>query len=496
MMIEENEMKRQKDATFDRISDLPDFILHVILSKLDTKETGRASILSKRWYEAWSSIPVLDFKPKYFKSVADDDDGLFESFVGFIDKTMERYNVHKYRIKKLYLEFPKVDERLERLVDKWIGIAVQNHIQELFVKVDNSSECKLPECLFSAKSLKVLKCENVTLPYNETMELISLEYLTLVFGTLDEDMLQRIVSVSPLIELEITKGGLKKMSLPWKKKTNAGKASSLRKFVYHGLCKEFPWPWNLNLAALKNLRRLEIHCATITDDILYELVRGLVALESLVLTACLDLECIKISSISLKEFRVIEGRGSLKTIIDAPNLLEFWYHSEVEASLSFIKVQEHCNATFSPIAESITSDWFVMLKKSLIETNFFKSLAVDLSECDQIVVVEDELRNVVAVPPYKLRELNLMETRAWEFTELSLVAFLDGLFWCCHPDVLSITASLHNLSAELILYILKRKVKCWKHPLKSIELEAADCSNLLSGPSEFEIKFRLCWLSS
>ncbi|KAK9724539.1 hypothetical protein RND81_05G080600 [Saponaria officinalis] len=460
MMIEEIAAKRQKDE-IDRISELPDFILHVILSKLGTKEACRATVLSKRWYEAWSSIPVLDFQPQYFKKGVcfdswkyDDefyDDDMVESYVGFIDKTMQRYDVQKYRIKRLYLEFPKVDEKLEPLVDKWIGIAVQNQIEELHVKIllDCSPDCKLPESIYNAKSLKVLNCQNVNLAYNNTIELISLEYLTLLMGTINEDMLQRIVSFSPLIELDISKGGLKRISLPWTKNVNVVKASPLRKFVYHGLCEFIAWPWNMNVVALKNLRRLEIHCATITDDILYKVVCGLVALESLVLTACTMMNCIKISSISLKEFRIVEGIGLSKTIIDAPNLVKFWYHCEVEASLSLIRVHEHCNAHFFPVAESLTSVWFAALKKFLIETNCFKSLVMDLSECDQIMVVEDEQRNDVTGPPYKLRELKLNETSAWDFTEASLTVFLDGLFWSCQPDLVSMTASFQNKSAEV-----------------------------------------------
>ncbi|XP_074294200.1 uncharacterized protein LOC141622017 [Silene latifolia] len=119
---------------------------------------------------------------------------------------------------------------------------------------------------------------------------------------------------------------------------------------------------------------------------------------------------------------------------------------------------------------------------------------MDVTNCNTpIVVDEDWLKNIVTGPPYQLRELKLLETCDWHFGESSLTALLDGLFWSCHPDVLSIAMSFQT--AELILDILKSKVECWKHPLKSIEVEGADLSTLLSRPSKLEIRCRLSWKS-
>ncbi|XP_050369003.1 putative F-box/FBD/LRR-repeat protein At4g03220 [Argentina anserina] len=45
----------------DRISDLPDDVLLLILSFLPSKAIGRTSVLSRRWSHVWSSYPILDF---------------------------------------------------------------------------------------------------------------------------------------------------------------------------------------------------------------------------------------------------------------------------------------------------------------------------------------------------------------------------------------------------------------------------------------------------
>ncbi|XP_050368798.1 putative F-box/FBD/LRR-repeat protein At4g03220 [Argentina anserina] len=56
-----NHEKLSSFVSNDRISDLPDDVLHLILSFLPSKAIGRTSVLSRRWSRVWSSYPILDF---------------------------------------------------------------------------------------------------------------------------------------------------------------------------------------------------------------------------------------------------------------------------------------------------------------------------------------------------------------------------------------------------------------------------------------------------
>ncbi|KAJ6735321.1 F-BOX/LRR-REPEAT PROTEIN 13-LIKE [Salix purpurea] len=58
----------------DRISQLPDDIIHLILSFLSTPEVVRLSVLSKEWNQAYASFPISEF---YSPSFADYFDGGF-----------------------------------------------------------------------------------------------------------------------------------------------------------------------------------------------------------------------------------------------------------------------------------------------------------------------------------------------------------------------------------------------------------------------------------
>ncbi|KAL9368697.1 hypothetical protein Peur_039896 [Populus x canadensis] len=53
--------KDEGNHYINRISDLPDPILHHIPLSLPIKLIAQTSILSKRWRSLWSSFPDLDF---------------------------------------------------------------------------------------------------------------------------------------------------------------------------------------------------------------------------------------------------------------------------------------------------------------------------------------------------------------------------------------------------------------------------------------------------
>ncbi|CAI0439978.1 unnamed protein product [Linum tenue] len=59
---------RSLDEEDDRVSDLPDGILHHVLSFLETKFMVRTSLLSKRWRSLWKDVPALNFGGLSFNS--------------------------------------------------------------------------------------------------------------------------------------------------------------------------------------------------------------------------------------------------------------------------------------------------------------------------------------------------------------------------------------------------------------------------------------------
>ncbi|RYR40379.1 hypothetical protein Ahy_A09g046134 isoform B [Arachis hypogaea] len=60
----------------DRLGDLPDCLIHHILSFMETKDAIRTCVLSKRWRYIWASVPCLNFSSKSFNRLVD-----FKKFV-------------------------------------------------------------------------------------------------------------------------------------------------------------------------------------------------------------------------------------------------------------------------------------------------------------------------------------------------------------------------------------------------------------------------------
>ncbi|XP_071706221.1 F-box protein At4g27050-like [Rutidosis leptorrhynchoides] len=79
----------------DRISSLPDVLLVYILSFIDTKLSVQTSILSKRWLNLWTLLPVLNFDSSLFENIEvfNPNKFLFNSpFDRFVDHVIAHRN--------------------------------------------------------------------------------------------------------------------------------------------------------------------------------------------------------------------------------------------------------------------------------------------------------------------------------------------------------------------------------------------------------------------
>ncbi|KAG8391495.1 hypothetical protein BUALT_Bualt01G0193700 [Buddleja alternifolia] len=63
---------RAKKCVVDRLSALPDDVLHRVLSSVDFLDVVRTSVLSKRWRHVWTSMPYLNFNMEWFVDHYDD----------------------------------------------------------------------------------------------------------------------------------------------------------------------------------------------------------------------------------------------------------------------------------------------------------------------------------------------------------------------------------------------------------------------------------------
>ncbi|CAN1836925.1 Putative F-box/LRR-repeat protein At5g02930 [Linum perenne] len=142
--------KRIQNRIVDRLSDLPDCILHHILSFLDTKSSVQTSILSRRWRSLWKYVDVLTFRKNSFCFNCD--------FERYVDKVLS-LRCDGSRVCKVRTDL-KGEELFEEkhLFDRVMKYAASHGVEELFIfpTFGTSLEVFGPVCS-CYQSLKVLQ---------------------------------------------------------------------------------------------------------------------------------------------------------------------------------------------------------------------------------------------------------------------------------------------------------------------------------------------------
>ncbi|KEH22678.1 putative F-box domain, FBD domain, leucine-rich repeat domain, L domain-containing protein [Medicago truncatula] len=139
------------EDTEDRISALPDPIIHDILSFLPTKKSAATSILSKRWKPLWLSVPNLQFDDRSFPN--------YDSFYRFVSSVFLSLDI-KLSIRSFHLKSSHASIHHFHDVNRFVYAAAQRGgIENLnlelptmnFVRVD------IPPSIFGCRTLVVLR---------------------------------------------------------------------------------------------------------------------------------------------------------------------------------------------------------------------------------------------------------------------------------------------------------------------------------------------------
>ncbi|PWA38532.1 F-box domain, cyclin-like protein [Artemisia annua] len=127
----------------DRISSLPDELLHQILSFIDTKYAVQTSMLSSRWKLLWTSVPCLDLASYKFRHLP--------KFSKFVTNVLSHRN-HQIDVSSVKLDFSGAAS--QAFVRKIANYAFSHNVQELTVTSWPKKDHEFPPCLFSSQSLK------------------------------------------------------------------------------------------------------------------------------------------------------------------------------------------------------------------------------------------------------------------------------------------------------------------------------------------------------
>ncbi|PIA59127.1 hypothetical protein AQUCO_00400171v1 [Aquilegia coerulea] len=147
--------EQQCDGEIDRISNLPEHILHYILSFLPTKYAVGTSVLSTRWNGLWKFIHNLDFCDEHLYNSSSKRPNYWKRkriFRDFVDKVLRHNDVSN--INKCNL---KCNECNAAYFNGWISTIIRRKVQELNISVFKECPFRFSDCLFTCESLRILK---------------------------------------------------------------------------------------------------------------------------------------------------------------------------------------------------------------------------------------------------------------------------------------------------------------------------------------------------
>ncbi|GJY12251.1 F-box domain containing protein [Tanacetum coccineum] len=142
--------KKRMDVEGDRLSNLPDDLIHKILSFNDTVAAIETSSLSSRWRFIWKSMPCLDF--------SSDDFSTLRMFSKFIKNVLSGRD-NEREVSSVKLKFRGKSSQV--FVKKILDYAFSHNVQQLTVTCMIDSKVEFPLSLFSSHSLKHLTLKKV-----------------------------------------------------------------------------------------------------------------------------------------------------------------------------------------------------------------------------------------------------------------------------------------------------------------------------------------------
>ncbi|XVF24981.1 hypothetical protein REPUB_Repub13aG0174100 [Reevesia pubescens] len=490
------------------------------MSFLSTKEVAQTNLLSKKWKDHLRpSFPILKFNQldflgkdlphlcleTHFRHSPKKFTNSIKDFSEFIDTTLDHFCKMKLRMLKFKLLIGVTSDSASWscLVDKWIRLAVENQVRNLHLHlIFQDGPYPLPETVFLAKSITVLKLNRCKLDHphsSNAFRFHSLTKLELVEVSLDELMIQKLTSNSPLLE-DITLRhcwGFAYCRVPKLQKLRTFDISShsedlksieitapnLRKCYLH--CYQLERQlYKINLTECHDLRNLCLSGHNlIADKEFHDLMSKLPMLEELTVAFSKILRSVTISSQRLKHLEFMECVEIESIHIDTPNLLYFFFENSERIPNASINAPCSWEISFNPLRE-VDTLWYLKLKKFLGTSDLIKWLSIDI-EIDEHSFDGQEFRKRSPSAPCEILDLHL---GVQKLPESEYAALMDAYFSICYPKTLSVNTYSARDHETIKFYVwlyetlAKRDVyscscsnvivKCWRHYLKDVKVKS------------------------
>lgn len=177
-------------SQIDRISHLPNPILSHIVSFLPLQDAIQTRILSKEWRYLCASFSIMEFTDTHFQQ---------EDFKEFVDHTLQFHDgsvIERFKLSAKHIPIPHAFD--------WISYAIAHNVQRLCIHISLGNLNKLPDCLFTSPTLRVLSMHRVNIKLPTSFRLPFLESILLGAVTFDDqNPLDKLISGCPNLKIFI-----------------------------------------------------------------------------------------------------------------------------------------------------------------------------------------------------------------------------------------------------------------------------------------------------
>ncbi|GJY23687.1 F-box domain, cyclin-like protein [Tanacetum coccineum] len=321
--------KKQKlhENNMDDISDLPEPIVHQIMSCLNVSEITRISTLSKRFFSIWSSYPVIVF----------DETTFARTFQGRLREDTIKYpfldhiynSVLRRRIDKVLSEF-RVKANLSGIntydrFDSVIGIVLVNGVRCMDLDLGQSARYNF-QIAFASKLINVLRFTGFILELSNIIQgCPSLGVVSIKSCVILQDI---DFSSQTLTEIEFDNCDVSSIKI---------NAPNLHSFSYGGIYTALnPKPCSIDVSECQNIVYMKL-TNVVNGHWIEDLVYSLSNLETLILVRCQNIERIKVWNGKLERFEVVDCPVLASIELSAKSLKSFRYKGVNHAyDISFI----------------------------------------------------------------------------------------------------------------------------------------------------------------
>ncbi|CAN1180174.1 hypothetical protein LINPERHAP2_LOCUS34615 [Linum perenne] len=481
----------------DRISELPDEIIHEIMNRLKYSQTTLA--LSRRWMQIWLSYPILEFHcDESFKYSAK-----LKSFVAAAAIKLSSSSQHN-RIKAL-----RISSKCSDFIRDLLDLIVNREPEEIAVRGCWSLLTPiLATDLINNHKLRILDLEACKFwEYQDTnhldMRMINLRVLHLEHVSIGELLLNRLIAGSPLLEelnlslLMETIGRLHICSNPNLKILQlqncivqefiqiAGTTKSLERMsIQRSLIRG---DLDISPSRLTSLKSLKIdNTYKLTDEDINNLIANSPSLQSLCLSYIGKIEELKIRSDTLQQLELKHCLNRMRVYIDAPRLVDVHYHGWLHRLPAITRPANLREAQLCTFIVSLNPDISLFLMNNFIK---LKDILAKLRQQFRSVHLRFNLLTFSGdvVDFDHGSPIPMIDSVEFEFdfsTMHGKESLIDALFWSCHPRYFCLTprkelyrggSSLTYMAESFINRgnsddCCKSGYKCWRHQLKDVKI--------------------------